>query len=549
MKIKKTLRSNFVITFSLFIILVTVMLSYIIGKKSTEQVKNYIGKSLADISFQTVDKLDQFMWSRYGELTVLSELDVFKEKKDNSSISDVLNELKAKFPSYAWIGFISPEGYVISSTDNILKGVDISQRPVYSEALKAPFIGDVHDAVLLSKLLPNPTGEAMKFVDISTPIYDDSNKLVGILASHLSWQWIKEVQETMKPQLSQYNKAETFIVSGKDNSIILGPQNMLGSKLNLNSIKKDSIGNINGWSVETWPDGKRYLTGYAQEKGYRDYKGLGWTVIVRQPLNVAYTPADELKSHIIIFGLIFAAIFAVLGYILAGMIANPLTGISESAEKLRLGEKVEIPKYEGIKEIESLSLSLRSLLKSLTSTENALEKMEQLANYDSLTNLPNRTALASYQKQLLERANSDNCTLTFLYLDLDGFKPVNDTYGHHMGDLILRDVAIRLKSILRMGEVAVRLGGDEFLLILFTPRDNANETGKFIADRLIKEIRKPFIINDISINVGCSIGGAVYPNDEVDSEKLISFADKALYYSKNHGKNCITFHEDITKNS
>ncbi|WP_235848332.1 cache domain-containing protein [Litchfieldia alkalitelluris] len=119
----------------------------------------------------------------------------------------------------------------------------------------------------------------MKFVDISTPIYDFDNNFIGVLATHLSWDWVREVEAAMLTTLQTRKNIEFFIVSKNDNVVILGPDEMIGHSLNLNSVELAKT-HKNGWSLETWDDGKQYLTGYVLTEGYKDYPGLGWTVIV-----------------------------------------------------------------------------------------------------------------------------------------------------------------------------------------------------------------------------------------------------------------------------
>lgn len=201
-----------------------------------------------------------------------SELAEIKKQQDLSNVENLLNRLKERIPSFSWVGLTNKNGVVIASTDGILRGADISDRPVYTEALNEVFIGDVHEAVLLADLLPNPTGEEMKFVDISTPVYDSDNQFIGVFATHLSWERVEEAEEPMRNTLQNRSDIELFIVS-KYNHVILGPEDMLGNSLNLQSLDSAEMGK-EGWILETWEDGHQYLTGYVFSDGYKDYPGL-----------------------------------------------------------------------------------------------------------------------------------------------------------------------------------------------------------------------------------------------------------------------------------
>lgn len=202
---------------------------------------------------------------------------------------------------------------------------------------------------------------------------------------------------------------------------------------------------------------------------------------------------------------------------------------------------MEIPYYKGIKDIEILSLSLRDLVESLVRTVSDLGKMENLAHHDTLTGLMNRIALDQFLEGAVETAKQMGNRLTFLYLDLDGFKQVNDTLGHQVGDRLLQETAKRLKNCVRSNEGVFRLGGDEFLVILYTTIDDSIQDATMVAENIINSLNQPFDLHDQKIKVGCSIGAAVWEDQMVPSSEMIRSADEALYVSKRTGKNKVTF--------
>lgn len=529
------LKKRLAISFAVLAIILILVISIIIGQRSIDEVQSEIGQSLSEVAYIMGENLDQYMWSRYGEVAVLSELAEIKKQQDFSNVENLLDRLKERIPSFSWVGLTNKEGVVIASTDGILRGVDISSRPVYTEALEEVFIGDVHEAVLLAGLLPNPTGEEMKFVDISTPVYDSNNQFIGVLATHLSWEWVEEVEESLRNTLQNRSNIELFIISENSN-VILGPEEMLGNTLDLQSLDQ-AAKNKEGWVLETWEDGKQYLTGYVFADGYKDYPGLNWTILVRQPVEVAYAPAKELLIYFIFTGLVLVTLFALAGWYLAGRITYPLKKITSVANHLREGKMVEIPKYKGITEIEILTDSLRNLVTNLTKKETELEKMEGVAYYDNLTGLPNRNALEHY----LERETKHNESLTILYIDLDGFKAVNDTLGHDAGDQLLIEVGSRLKKNVREEELVSRMGGDEFVIVLTSANDPI-KNGKIVGERMISMVNKPYDINGEIVTVGCSVGGAVWTKNDNISD-VIRLADQALYEVKRTGKNKVSLRE------
>ncbi|WLV25389.1 diguanylate cyclase [Aciduricibacillus chroicocephali] len=536
MKKSASLRTRLSIIFGLTVLCLILILSLVIGQRSVVQVQNEIGGALGETAQSLGDTVDRYMWARYGEVMVLSELKSLKEPEDLGEVRALIHQLKLNFPSFSWIGFTDKNGKVLESSDDILKGVDISERPVFMNAKDGPFIGDVHDAVLLAKLLPNPSGEAMKFVDISIPIHNNKGEFIGVLATHLSWEWVKELRDTVKATIQNRENLEFFIVSDKSNDIILGPKNMLGKKLEVKSTKLAQHGDINGWTVEKWPDGKEYLTGYVKTTGYKQYDGLGWTILARQPADVAYAPAKELRMYMIFWGIALSILGAGVGWLIASKVVQPIQKLTAVADQLRLGRKVHVPHYKGVGEIEILSDSLRRLVTDLSTTETALEQMEKIAQHDTLTGLPNRKAYEYY----LEKASDQYETLTILFMDLDGFKGINDKYGHHAGDQLLIETAARLKENIRAGELVSRLGGDEFVIVLTADKEPV-KNGKKVGERMIQAINEPYFIDGELMHVGASIGGAVWNAGAGLIEEVVKLADGVLYEVKREGKNKVKF--------
>ncbi|WP_211745664.1 sensor domain-containing diguanylate cyclase [Paenibacillus sp. Marseille-Q4541] len=541
------LRTFLILTFTSFVILLTAVLGILLSNRSAENLQNEIGQSLSSIAYQMSDKLDNFMWSRTGEVEILAAMAALEQNVGISETQKLLTQLKASFPSFSWVGFMNNQGDVLAATDGILVGTNISERPVFKEGIKGKFIGDVHEGVLLSKLLPNPSGEPLQFVDISLPVTGKDGKTIGVLAAHLSWEWSKEVQRTiLEPQKDHIQDLELFIISKKDSTVLLGPQNMVGEKLDIDSVKRGQSGE-NDWKIEKWPDGKSYLTGYAYGDGYLNYEGLGWTVLVRQPEEIAFSSMEDMIQNFFLTGFIASIIFAIIGSILAETISRPIRGITSAADRLRSGGNVTLPEYKGFKEIHSLSTSLRSLVESLSRSESALGDMKLLAEQDQLTGLPNRIALERYLENTIEQLDPHSETLAFMYIDLDGFKKVNDTLGHQVGDLLLQKVAQRLLEVTKAGNITVRLGGDEFLLILRSSKTDSYQLARETAEEIIDLINKPYIVDLNHVSIGCSIGAAFYPMHDQNVGNIIRIADECLYRSKQSGKNRVTFYEETNQ--
>ncbi len=166
-------------------------------------------------------------------------------------------------------------------------------------------------------------------------------------------------------------------------------------------------------------------------------------------------------------------------------------------------------------------------------------RLQQLAHFDGLTGLANRLLFSDRFEQAIVQAKRSRQRVAFLYMDLDDFKPVNDMYGHSVGDHVLELVSQRIKSLIRDVDTAGRLGGDEFGIILREIKNIADAA--IVADKLIKSIAEPIVANDIEILIGCSIGISVYPDHGLEMGGLTKLADSAMYESKDLGKNRYNF--------
>jgi diguanylate cyclase (GGDEF)-like protein len=164
--------------------------------------------------------------------------------------------------------------------------------------------------------------------------------------------------------------------------------------------------------------------------------------------------------------------------------------------------------------------------------------LSYLSLHDSLTKLPNRALFEDRLTHTLDEAHREGYDFALMFMDLDGFKQVNDAYGHHIGDMLLRDVAQRIRSHIRSQDTFARLGGDEFVLLVKSPHP---EGVAILADKLLDVLRQPFQIEDHTIRITSSIGIALYPDNGKTRHDLLTQADAAMYHGKETGRNMYCF--------
>lgn len=163
------------------------------------------------------------------------------------------------------------------------------------------------------------------------------------------------------------------------------------------------------------------------------------------------------------------------------------------------------------------------------------KQLSFLATHDALTSLPNRTLFTEQLNQSIKQSHRHNSVTAIFFMDLDGFKQVNDQYGHDAGDKVLIEISERISEIVREEDLFARIGGDEFTLILNNL--TSQEAALPIADKIISVVNKPVWCEDLEFNVGVSIGISFYPNDGEATDQLVTLADDAMYQAKHAGKN------------
>ena len=208
----------------------------------------------------------------------------------------------------------------------------------------------------------------------------------------------------------------------------------------------------------------------------------------------------------------------------------------KSEQLARLNQDLRVQRLQDLERINAeLELEIKE-------RKQAEQRAHELSTRDPLTNLLNRRALIQQLEHAVASSDRSGTGFALLFLDLDKFKPINDTYGHETGDELLRQVAARLMAAVRVADIVARLGGDEFAMLQLYPPSPAN--GGVLAEKLLRELAQPFLVSEREVRISASIGIAVCPVDAASPDGLMKKADLALYHAKSAGRNCYRYYTE-----
>jgi two-component system sensor histidine kinase/response regulator len=357
-------------------LLLVVALSLSLAEKITSVIEELQGNMVAELAFQLAGDLDRSMHSRKHEITFFSSMIRLREEK--FAIAEkrrLLDKIREDHPVYAWLGVTDSKGKIIAGSDGLLEGADVSARDYFTHGKDGFFVGDVHEAKLLATLLPKPVNDPLplRLVDVSMPIRDSNGAFIGVLVGHMSWEWSTQMRNRLLSKVSSRDAAEIFVLR-KDGQVLMGPDDyLLGVKSLPSGLLTGLMSAPQQHAVSDWVEGK-YLNGYAAGQGYQDYTGLGWQVVVREPMEAAFASANSLRDGILVAGVAAILLLGAMGWFLTGYILRPLRQVAHAAERIRRGNAfVCIPHFDGEDEAAILADSMGRLVSELQENNTMLE--------------------------------------------------------------------------------------------------------------------------------------------------------------------------------
>ncbi|HEY9052101.1 MAG TPA: EAL domain-containing protein [Gammaproteobacteria bacterium] len=464
----------------------------------------------------------------------------------------LLNSYQNSYPEYYEIRIIMPDGEedFRQTTDNPNTNTDKeSAPPVIQEMIISK--QDVFTTIAINPSNNKPAlyvSKRMVLNDRSIDAASKPPKLRGYLLVTVS---LESLQQTIES--TRLGKAGGLFITDNTGYVIFDPQNSLNNMLvNVEQNLETHSNILLPWLFNRLKTKTENLSTYKTDIDDQAsfFKGIK---LGEHLFLFARLPEDELQDKVawlknIVIAIVMTTIlltsfliFSVIRY----FILKPIQILDIAAHDIGHG-KLDTPiNIDRDDEMGSLAHSIREMSINLQQSD---ERVRYIAYHDTLTGLPNRLMFRDYLRHTIANAKRKQEKLAILFLDLDNFKWVNDTLGHHNGDIFLKEIADRLGHTMRdtdyiaqtsgdddADNIIARLGGDEFIILLPNIADNFIPSK--VAARIIENMHSPVKLGSHNFSTGASIGITIFPDDSEDLDTLIKYADLAMYHAKENGKN------------
>jgi diguanylate cyclase (GGDEF)-like protein len=472
-----------------------------------------------------------------------------------NNVALIFERMLQVHPEYFQFRLIDAESYgqerirVDRGMGSILRieGADLQEKghyPYVFDTLRLP-----PGAVYVSRATINHetgahAGEERPSIQVAAPVHDSAKKAIGVVVINVDLQGLfAQLAVDLPPELKLYlangrgdflihpDPARSFAFDRGQSALVQEEFPDAAALLSGSPQRKDYV--VTSMS-NTGDDSEALVAAFV----YQSLSGLEaedeFILGLSQPLSSVLAESDRLAVDMVVIVLSISTLAILLAIIMARVLVRPLDRIVSEVRRFSSDGTIGALPIIRSDELGELALSIEQMEtqihKQIEDMQVQQGELDHLASHDSLTGLPNRRLFLERLDQALARAKRQETQLALLFIDLDKFKAINDTHGHRAGDAVLQTVAQRLRTLLRETDMAARIGGDEFIILIEGACDDASIDS--IVRKVQASVSQPIPYLDIELESGGSIGVGRYPQDGTTASTLIAASDQAMYRSK-----------------
>ncbi len=336
-----------------------------------------LGTNFETLAFQVGDKLDRSLEQQLRALELAGGLPALKDSATPIAVRRaLLDTLLDAAPDCAWIGLADRDGRVTIATQQRFEKTNVASTAWFRNGQRGPFAGNLHEFVELARELPNLVEEHPLFLDLAVPVNDADGALIGVLGAHLRWSWARDTQLSVVPEGARRDHLGVTIYAATGDVLLDS-----GATGWTHPPEAPAVGErigARGNLIETVPGDADYLTGFARTKGFREFRGANWLVVVRQPLADATAPVGELHAWIVRFGFVFVLLVAVAGWVAAGRISRRMAAVATAAGRIRRGDVLTLmPHPPGRGELQDMCGALDQMVADFRAKQEKSEPAEK----------------------------------------------------------------------------------------------------------------------------------------------------------------------------
>jgi len=515
----------------------------------SDALRAAIGAQLEGVAADVAGRFDRAVSERVRDVRTVAALDPAgrPEAEADAARRALIETLWAGSDSFTWVGLADASGIVKIGPGGMREGEDVRGQAWFREGLSGLRVAEADGAggVLRTRA---PGTAPDRFLTISAPVRGRDGAPVGVVAALVDWGWARGLRDAAIEVAGRGSDIRVSLVDASGR-VVVGDG--AGEDRSADASVRSALAGRPGWTIEPDAAGDPMVAGFAPTRGHRDFPGFGWVAVASRPAESALAPVAELRTTLLLLGLLLGALGSAVAMLVARRLARPIEDVTAAADRIGRSEDARtLPDLSGSREVVELSRALRELVVRVGSYSARLAdaertkvrladekaRLRQLAAADPLTGCLNRRGFEEVAGAALEAARREGTPMTVLTLDVDHFKRINDAHGHAAGDEVLRAVADAARAVVRETDPVARFGGEEFVMLL-----QGADAGQALAcaERLRLRLEAAVVrFGDAEIRLTASVGCAPVDLDEADAvARAVERADGALYAAKRNGRN------------